>query len=326
MTTTQILANHSTFNSSPKNMQLPHSDDSYSTTNQIGDLQTLSMFISQQNTRASPLPKKSNKTPDQSHPDSQAVSTASTNENSKRSEPAPNPTTETSTHTKTKTITTRSGAKSDKANEDTQSEKSLQVAYATRSRKASEDTTTSNTRRQTRAAEQAIELEETKPQSENKKSNGDGSATQQGGGYHLRSAGQKSSNRESAFSDDFEYEYPGRNGHGSENSGNVTLSLRNRTNKGSTPTNEDNMSQQNGEGSSQKGGSGQKSGNSKKGKHLNMQNMICTEELTSFQFEAEIYEKKRSTERSIKFAMEMEENHLKCTGKTYQNKLWLIFL
>jgi len=316
MTSTQTIANHASFNSKQKSLHLPEQKEhQYSTTKQMGELETLSRLVSQHNLRTSTLTRKSPHSYEQSNQGTQNLSAVPTSENSRKSDTSPQASSENGNQAKGRLLPNRSSARQEKMNEETSHEKSSQRYETSRTRKSSEDIITYNTRRSSKAPEQAMETEDIKPQNENKKSVGEILTNQQAGGYHLRSTGHKSGNRDTSFSDYFEYEYPGRNPSGNEASSNYSSNIRGKSNRGAVSTNDDHSSHHNGESNSQKGGSGSKSGTSKRIKPQSIQSIMCNEEISTFEFTTEMHEKKRGSERLNREIREMEENNLKCTGK-----------
>ena len=314
MTSTQTLTNHTSFNTKQKPLHLSdEKQHQYSSSKQINEVETLSKLVSQHNLRTSTLTRKPHYNQEQSIHPTQNLSAAPTSENSRKSA-SPQASSETTIQFKGKVLPSRSSTRQKNNLEEPSQEKSSQRYDTSRTRKSSEDMTTYNTRRHGKPTENTMETEDIQSNNENKKSIGEMLTNQQNGGYHLRRTGHKTGNRDTAFSDDFEYEYPNRNQAGNENSGDQSLSTRSKNQKGGVSTHDDNMNQDNGENGSQRGGSGSKNINTRRGKQHTPLSILGTEEISLKEYSTEIHEKKRSSMRITRETREIEDNHLKCTG------------
>jgi len=232
-----------------------------------------------------------------------------TSENSRKSETSPQASSENPTQAKGKLFSSRLAAKLDKMPEDSLAEKS----EGAKGQKASEDVSGYNTRRQTKASEQTMEIEDSKAQNDKKNTPVESVGSQQIGGYHLRSTGPKSGNRESGFSDDFEYEYPGKNPSGSEGGNANYSSSRSKTSRGAASTNLDNSTVSNQDLATQKPGSGQKSAVSRKMRQSNIPSIMCDEDISHMEDLTDVPEKRRATERTTRYKRDIDEMNLKCT-------------
>jgi len=311
MTSTQTISNHSSYSSRHKSIALSEdSEHELATSKPINQLETLSKYVSQPNNKSAPATRMSLRSRDQSDPVSLKGSTAPTSENSRKSESSPQASSDNALHIKGTGLQTRLAAKLEKVPIETTNNTSAKVGDASRTRKASEDNFTYNTRKHTKAAEQPHEKEDRKTQNDKKNATAEHASDQQVGGYHLRRTGPKSAHRDLGFSDDFEYEYPGRNPYASDGGNVNNSSSRARTSRGGASTYSDHSGHVHQETATQRTGGDQKNGTSRRVKQQNLQNILCNEEISNLDAHEEIYEKRRTT----RYNRDTEEPNLNCTG------------
>ncbi len=316
MTSAQTLSTHTSFNTKQKSSLLSEdSEHEYSTSKPISELETLTKFVSQANLRNSSASRMSLRSRDPGDQGSLKTSMVPTSENSRKSETSPQASSENPLNAKNKLNPSKLAAKLDENN----LVKSPGANDLSRPRKGSEDNFTYNTRRSNKAVEQPMEIEDSKTQNDKKNTPTDSVSNQQAGGYHLRSIGPKSGNRDSGFSDDFEYEYPGKNPSGSEGGNANYASSRSKTARGSASTYSDNVGQANQEPATQKAGSGQKNSVSRRTRQPNIPSMICDEDISHMEMSSDVPEKRRTTDRIPRIKRDMDKVFLECTGKTFNS-------
>lgn len=307
MTTTQILPNHSTFSNKPKSHLLSdQTAHNITSTKTLAD-QDLTKTLSHRTMRNSSATRMSLRSRD--HPDHVMLQDESSQptESIRKADKGPQATSsENAMLAKNDLLSSKSAGKWDRSSEDASSDKTTQACEPLSSRKVSEDDTGYNTRKHGKPQESSAESECDKDLSASKKSVGD-LTNQQASGYHLRSTGSKSGYRDINYADHYGYEISGKNGSNGDTMTSQGSSQRAKGHKGS-PGNNESMSGSNGEMSTTRGHNSQRSSGSKSSKQINLNSIICNEEISSFNIPTNVGQKGRQSEI-------LDENSLNCAGK-----------
>ena len=317
MTSAQTLSNHTSFPNKQKPLLLSEQPEhDYTNTKSLEELETLSKIVSQRTLRSSTATKMTRQTRDQPEQTTPKATVSQTSNDSRKSDTNPRTSSENVMHMKGASGSNRCSSKWEKMSEETSAGQFEGISEPQLGRKISEEDGAMNTNKNTETMEDLMESEETKSQGGAKKSLGDILANQQTSGYHLRSAGSKSGNRETNFSEYYEYEYPGRNPSTNEGSMSQSLNPRARSSRGQGSTNGDNTAHHNGEATTQRGGSGQKNGSTRSVRNPNGQNIMCQEDLTNNETNEEMPRRGKTNDKTGKSDHEGVEDSLNCPGKS----------
>lgn len=316
MTSTQTMTNHASFPSKQKAHLLSDSNSHhFPSTKTNTEHETLSKGISQRSVRNTTATRMSLRTRDQSEKDGHKEAAVPSEETTRKSDASPQTSSENVLQAKNGLFSNKFAGKWDRASEEASSEKEGRASEPPSSRKASIDDSGYNTRRHAKAAGYAMETEEVKGQNGSRKVAVDTTAGQQGTGYHLRSTEYKSGNRDTNFSDDFEYEYPGRHPTSTEGPTGNNGNGRARGVRGQASSNTNRIDPDQEEAASGRGVTNQKRDTTRTTKRNGAYNITINEEMSTLQVPADMARRKRSVDESRRTKGRLGESALDCLGK-----------
>lgn len=299
MTSAQTMTNHASFPSKQKaHLLSDQNNHHFPSTKTNTEHETLSKGIAQRSLRNTTATRMSLRTRDHSEKDTHKEPAVPSEETTRKSDTSPQTSSENVLQSKNGLFSNKFAGKWDRASEEATSEKEGRASEPPSSRKASIDDTGYNTRKHTRAAGYAMETEEVKGQNGSKKVAVDTTAGQQGTGYHLRSTEYKSGNRDTNFSDDFEYEYPGRHPTSTEGPAGNNSNSRTRGSRGQASSNTNRIDADQEEASSGRGVTNQKRDTTRSSKRNGAYNITFSEEISTLQVPADMPKRKRSVDDS----------------------------